>query len=344
MLEKSSRTIGVAPITRPYINRVHENMLRRGVITNQEPYIRIQRVIKSIVKIWAQTNLKISDQIWDSIQLEEISLTTAEDSEMVFIRCTSSEDSAKITSQARNPPQEHGPTAPRLIMHVDPRAKARYRAINAIAKTIRDKFDGQLQTSVRSGKSDFLLRQKVRGDPTPWSSIPPIIITQPLPSFEVGLYKGLFTPEELDTSQDNSHHQEESDMDTIQEEMQRQNLTNNKRDRSDDQTSFNLPKVNKQSELSESDPESDNENSHHKSNKYLNSTPLNHRIHSTENNQNAGHPASPKSLSQEPSNVILAHETPAGRKHSIPSTTPMETIPETPEFAIQNMCLKRTQV
>ena len=79
----------------------------------------------------------MSEEEWESINIKEIQTTAGEDSGIVFIKCTTSEDSAKFTSKARNLPQTGERSAPRIIMHVDSCARARYRAFNNIARTIR---------------------------------------------------------------------------------------------------------------------------------------------------------------------------------------------------------------
>ena len=60
MLEIFSHTVGVGPFTRQHTETVMENMIRRGVLSRNEPYeMRYQRTIKSLVKTWAQTNLQM---------------------------------------------------------------------------------------------------------------------------------------------------------------------------------------------------------------------------------------------------------------------------------------------
>ena len=53
-------------------------------------------------------------------------------------------------------------------MFIDTKAKQRYRAIQAIAKTIRMKSNKQM--TARYGRKDFLLRVRDRGDSTPWGA------------------------------------------------------------------------------------------------------------------------------------------------------------------------------
>ena len=107
------------------------------------------------------------------------------------MRCKISQDAMQITSRAKNLPPDLTGTGPRLVMYTDRRAKARFRAYQLIAKTMRDESGQTIQTNIRTGKTDFLLRARKKGDDTPWSQVPPIKITQKLPAFEEGLYKDI---------------------------------------------------------------------------------------------------------------------------------------------------------
>ena len=80
-------------------------------------------------------------------------------------------------------------------MYIDRRGAKRHKAIVNIAKTIREHSNNTIQTSIRTGKNDFLLRKRTKGSDTPWMEIPPIIITQEIPQFEVGTYKDILNPE-----------------------------------------------------------------------------------------------------------------------------------------------------
>ena len=96
-----------------------------------------------------------------------------DDADIVFLTFFNWEEAVKLIARARNLPQTNNPEDPRFVMYVDPRARKRYNAIQNIAKTIRTKCNGDIQTSVRNGKFDNLLRQKPRGDQTPWDRFLP---------------------------------------------------------------------------------------------------------------------------------------------------------------------------
>ena len=193
MFNKSSKIVGIAPLTNEHITKVEANLLKKGVLKKTEsPTIRRQRTIKSLVKSWAQKNLDMSDRDWSSIQIDELMVT--DNSDIIFIRCRNYEDAARITANAKYLPNDNGPDSPRLIMHVDIRAKKRHKAFLNIAKSIREISNNTVQTSVRTGRKDFLLRQRLKGSNTPWSQIPPNKITQELPGIEIGTYLDIVNP------------------------------------------------------------------------------------------------------------------------------------------------------
>ena len=81
-------------------------------------------------------------------------------------------------------------------MYVDNRAKKRYNAYQNVAKSIRQKSSNRIQMTIRNGQYNFLLRQKEKGDQTPWNLIPPVVLEQRLPEIEIGLFNNIYKPAE----------------------------------------------------------------------------------------------------------------------------------------------------
>ena len=239
MLNKQSLIIGVAPISREHIEKVEKTMLQRGALDEREPREeRRQRTIKSVLKNWAFQHLKITDKEWSSIQLEEIQQTYSEDSNILFLKCKSAIDAMKITSRAHNLPTDNSGNGPRLVQFIDKRARARHRAFQLVAKTLRDEATAKgqrIQTNLRTGRTDFLLRIRQLGDTTPWSDTPPIKIDQRLPGFEIGIFKDIFnlsyssSEEEEDQAMEESPNDQE-EMNRIQSDIENEN-SEKKRDR-----------------------------------------------------------------------------------------------------------------
>ena len=223
IMKKQSSVIGVAPISKKQIYTVCESMTKSGILKRSEDLgKRLQRTVKSLVKAWAKKNLKMDDEAWDEIKIKEIFQTNSDDSNIVFINCETIEDASRISSQARHLPKTSQENAPRLVMYVDPRARKRFNAVHNVAKTIRMKSDNTVQTSIRNGRNDFLLRRKERGDQTPWGQLPPLDLDQNLPDFEVGMYKNIYVQQTEEEEAEEEEINEEENMD----EEDRENISN----------------------------------------------------------------------------------------------------------------------
>ena len=189
----------------------------------------MQRTIKYYVKTWAMTNLKMEEQDWNSIQVEKLVQSSSESGDIIFLSCQSAADVSTITSHARNLPQGGNPNDPRIIMYVDPKARVRFSAIQLITKTIHDLSKNTVQTSVRAGRNNFLLRKKPEETP-PLGPKSPLIIEQELPSIEIGRYKTIFTPIE-------GNLEEQEEMESISKDIiEQKRLESNKRQTSHEDT------------------------------------------------------------------------------------------------------------
>ena len=159
MFQRSSKIVGIGPISSQHISKVEINLIKTGVLKSKEnPQTRRLRTIKSLVRSWIMKNLQMTNEEWSAIQVEELQI--AENSDIIFVRCKTYQDAAKITANARNLPNESGENSPRIVMHVDVRAMKRHKAILNIAKSVREISGNTVQTSVRAGRKDFLLRKR----------------------------------------------------------------------------------------------------------------------------------------------------------------------------------------
>ena len=243
MLRKQTLVVGIAPITSSHLEAIEQKMIDRGAMSKNQPNeLRKQRTIKSVIRSWAFKNLKLSEESWDSIQMEEIVQTQSEGSDIIFIKCKEEKDAQMITQNAKNLPQDTEGQGPRLVSYIDSRAKARHRAYIQIAKTLRENATKTIQTNIRTGRNDFLLRMREKGDPTPWSLIPPLKVTQKLPNFEVGLYKSVndlsFSATESEPEPEDIEDEEE--LNRVQKSLEKEQMeAARKRDRTSDEDSDN---------------------------------------------------------------------------------------------------------
>ena len=232
MFARSAQYVGMAPFPKAAITRAIENMTKRGIFKPNETYDqRRQRTIKSLIKTWTRQNLKMEDEDWDNLDIKEIIPSAGEDSDVIFLKLASSDEVAKINSKARNLPKSNLREAARLIMYVDNRARKCYRAFQNIARMIRQESEGTQHTSIQAGKHDFLLRKREKDDTTPWGHIPPLRMENQLPPIEIGLYKSLYSNEDLEIdnkTKDSTPNDQE--MDNIATDITKdENQINNKR-------------------------------------------------------------------------------------------------------------------
>ena len=119
-----------------------------------------------------------------------------------------------------NLPKTSSKSDPRIEMFIYQRARKRYHAIQNIAKTLRLKAGNSVQTSLRNGRRDFLLRQKPRGDSTPWNQVPPLKLDENIPDFEIGEYNNIYENEIEEV--DPLALEDQQDMQDLSNEIRRQ--------------------------------------------------------------------------------------------------------------------------
>ena len=85
MFKRSSLYVGVAPISREHSDRVTRNLEQRGIINKNATYEeKLQITTKSLIKSWTKKYLKMNDQDWNQIEIDEI--TTTVNSNIVFYK------------------------------------------------------------------------------------------------------------------------------------------------------------------------------------------------------------------------------------------------------------------
>ena len=192
MLDQSGYKLGIAPMSLDHIQKVEKQLAKKGMFKSTDTAdMKRQKTVKSLIRTWSMKYLKMTDDDWEQIKIEDIQLT--DNTDIIFVNFKTKDDVTQFTSRAKNLAHDMGEKTPRLVMYVDRRASKRHKAYVNIAKTIREHSNNSLQTSVRTGKNDFLVRSRPKGDNTPWSQIPPIQIVQELPQFEIGMYHDIVT-------------------------------------------------------------------------------------------------------------------------------------------------------
>ena len=159
----------------------------------------------------------------------------------------------------------------------------------------------------------FYYVKKTRGDSTPWSRIPPLVIHQDLPPIKIGLYKGIHC-------QPDGSPEDAEEMDQISQDMVEQMTKENNKRHISHEESGPPPPASPNIHVMSSSQENTNESSNDDENddvskddenedeiqptgtaSILNSTPLDHPVH--HKNQST----------IQKKNIALAPETPAPR-------------------------------
>ena len=131
----------------------------------------------------------MDDETRDEINITEIFPSQTEDSDIIYIKCKTTEDISEITSRVRNLGQNTGPFAPSIVNHIPKIMYKRYRHCEKMLWKLRQSKTGTYQTKIRSGARDFILKYKIKGDDTPWSQVPSLTIPEEAPGAEVHLMK-----------------------------------------------------------------------------------------------------------------------------------------------------------
>ena len=274
MLLKSGLYVGVGPITQDHVEKVEKVLINKGVLNKSEkPQIRKQRTIKSLIKSWTRRNLLMTEQDWDQMEVENI--IQSQNSDIIYIQCKNQEDASRITSKAKNLPKDTGPETPKIIMYVDKRARKRHKALLNIAKSMREHSKNTIQTSIRTRKNDFLLRKRTKGDSTPWTEIPPVLISQTIPEFEVGIYTDMINIEN-NIKEDDVMEEDSEEIEEITKDILEENNANKKRDRTKEETLLENTKKGKlySEESSPENSEAEETEDQNRTDRDLNSTPI----------------------------------------------------------------------
>ena len=141
-------------------------------------------MLKHLIRKWTKINLDINDSDWSNIQITEVRQQNT-DSDIIYLKCTSTDEIAKITSKAYLLGKNNDENAPRIVQYVPYEVRDRYNALVNIMKAIRS--DNVTKTNIRIGKTDYLVRTQLKLINVKWSEIPPRIISEKIPEFNVGI-------------------------------------------------------------------------------------------------------------------------------------------------------------
>ena len=189
--EVSSKIIGIKPITEKMIDEETKcvTAINQKEPTKMSKKQLIATATKNLVAKFFRENLKMDNDIRDEIDILEIFPSRTEESNIMYIRCETTDDINEITSRVRNLGNDKGTNAPSIVNHIPKIMYKRYHHCEKMLWKLRMSNPGKYQTKIRSGTRDFILKCKVKGDDTPWSQVPSMSIPEEAPGAEIHLLK-----------------------------------------------------------------------------------------------------------------------------------------------------------
>ena len=190
-IEDSSRIIGFSPITESMKTAEAEKIMKNGLLnTNSDRRDLYQTATKNLVDTFMKNKLKMDNFARNQVNIIQIYPSQSDRSPTIYIKCQSEEDISLITSHAQNLPRP----APNcitetIVPHIPKIMYQRYKACEKLLWQYRKSNQGNIQTNLRLGRYDFLLRTREKGDQTPWKYITPIKIPNTFPKPETNLLK-----------------------------------------------------------------------------------------------------------------------------------------------------------
>ena len=119
----------------------------------------------------------MDDDTRNSLEIEKIFPSQNEDAKILYVQCSNSDEAAKITAHAKNISTSNLKESEAAIaIHIPKILYNRYLALEKLMYQLRHSAFGKIQTNIRLGKSDFMVRQRMKGDFRKWKEIPPLEI------------------------------------------------------------------------------------------------------------------------------------------------------------------------
>ena len=185
--EDSNSKIGLRPITNKMINNERDIILRTGQYDIKKDYNTIMTIAtKNGIMRFLKDNLKMNEKERNALKITEIYPSQSETSSIIYIKCESPDDIAIITSYTKNlPRQNYDDNPPTVIKHIPKEFYTRYQALEKTLWQIRNSDLGRVQTNIRLGRKDFLIRYKQKDDQTKWNQVTPMKIPDNIPPPEI---------------------------------------------------------------------------------------------------------------------------------------------------------------
>lgn len=220
--------IGFRPITLSMVDSLTRSMEAKGIFdgTHDQEY-KLTKSMQTAAHMYMQNQLKMSITDRKNIKIKTMFFSTNISPSTLYVHCESYEDTATIYKHAINLPKS-AEGGPQLDYYTPPQFHKRRSEIETLAWRIRVKSEGRIQTNIRQGRKDYILRQRPKGSTTPWSEIPPTIIPDTIAKFEISKHKVKQVDLEEETDESRAHIFNEM-QEVIQREKTEEGNVNKKR-------------------------------------------------------------------------------------------------------------------
>ena len=218
----SALIIGIKPITSQDINKEAEYIIKNSAIENKNYKNKIlATATKNLMTRFLKENMKMTMKDIRSLQITQLFQCNKPNSNILYIQCATSEDISLITSHVTNfTHKQNDNKAPGTVIHIPQVLFKRYQYCEKLLWKMRIQNKGNLQTNLRLGKIDFILRYKNKGDSTPWSEVPIILIPKDAPYPDLHLFKEQYQPKPSEYNTPHPSNQQESEVQMVLSETQ----------------------------------------------------------------------------------------------------------------------------
>ena len=190
-IEESARIIGFSPITENMKTAEAEKIMKNGLLnSNRDKRDLYETATKNLVDKFMKNKLQMDNFSRNQVKIIQIYPSQSDRSPTIYIKCQSEEDISLITSHAHNLPRpDPNCITDTIVPHIPKIMYQRCKACEKLLWQYRKSNQGNIQTNLRLGRFDFLLRTRDKGDQTPWKFITPIKIPNTFPKPETNLWK-----------------------------------------------------------------------------------------------------------------------------------------------------------
>ena len=220
---KSSHIVGIRPVSTQQIQEEVEKLNKSGKLKNVDRRKIVATATKNLIMRFFRDHLNMDDDTRNNIEITKIFPSQNPDAKIMYVQCSNTDEIAKITALAKNiQPSNLKETSASIAIHIPKFLYGRYISIEKLMYQLRMSAKGSIQTNVRLGRTDFIVRQKMRNDTRKWKDITPIEIPAHITKPDIESLKN--------NKQNNKYDEEEED------EENRQELYNREDDMEEDKT------------------------------------------------------------------------------------------------------------